>query len=341
MGVNDAYVKGKRGASRRRAVTAEGAGGLAVVVLFSRIRPGYIMCMSAPLPPSDSVHDALEALLDWYAAMGVDAVLQDAPVDRFAESAAERDRRSARPLAATAPLQQASTAGSRPAGPSPAPVQPTARPGATAMPADQAVMSARSAAAAAASLAELRSILAGFDGCNLKVTAKSLVFGDGAETARLMFVGEAPGRDEDVEGRPFVGRSGQLLDRMLKAVGLDRQRDAYIANVIYWRPPGNREPSDQEIAICRPFIQRQIQLVDPDILVFLGGQPAKALAGGEAAKAGIRKLRGRWMNYDTGRRVIRALPTFHPAYLLRNPIEKRLAWRDMLAVADALRSIGG
>ncbi|WP_075217030.1 uracil-DNA glycosylase [Mongoliimonas terrestris] len=291
------------------------------------------------LEPSPSVHDALLALVEWYAAMGVDAVLEDAPVDRFAETVADRERRALTQRAPALTPGQARVLPPAPRG-QPArtpPPQPISAPLAATLPGTDAVMAARTAAAAAQTLDELRGLLAGFDGCNLKLTAKSLVFGDGNPTARLMFVGEAPGRDEDIEGRPFVGRSGQLLDRILAALGLARATDAYIANVVYWRPPGNREPSDQEIAICRPFIQRQIQLVDPDVLVFLGGQPAKALAGGDAARMGIRKLRGRWLDFDTGQRVIKAMPTFHPAYLLRNPVEKRMVWRDMLAVRAVLK----
>ncbi|WP_181705869.1 uracil-DNA glycosylase [Chthonobacter rhizosphaerae] len=297
------------------------------------------------LPPSSSVQHALLALLDWYAAMGVDAVLDEAPVDRFAESAAERERAAnARRAPAGTPGQASIVPGARtelgqPVRPHPGQAgrpQPMAPPLAATVPGTDAVMAARTAAAAARSLDELHRLLLGFDGCNLKLTAKSLVFGDGNPAARVMFVGEAPGRDEDLEGRPFVGRSGQLLDRMLKAVDLSRETDAYIANVIYWRPPGNRDPSDQEVAICRPFICRQIELVNPDFLVFLGAQPAKALVGGEAARTGIRKLRGRWLDYDTGTRVIKALPTFHPAYLLRNPVEKRMVWRDLLALRAAM-----
>lgn len=287
--------------------------------------------------PTDGGSDALLALLEWYAGAGVDAVLDDAPVDRFAASAAEQAQRRPRP--ATPPAQRAERALPGPAGAPAArqsPPQPSAAPAPTALSSSDAVMAARTAAASAGTLEALRDLLAGFDGCNLKLTAKNLVFGDGAPSARLMFVGEAPGRDEDLEGRPFVGRSGQLLDRMLQAIGLDRGRDAYIANTIYWRPPGNREPSDVEVAICRPFILRQIELVDPDVLVLLGGQAAKTLLGGDAAKSGIRKLRGRWMRFDTGRRTIPALPTYHPAYLLRSPIEKRLAWRDLLAVRARL-----
>jgi uracil-DNA glycosylase len=147
-----------------------------------------------------------------------------------------------------------------------------------------------------------------------------------------MFVGEAPGREEDIEGLPFVGRSGQLLDRMMAAIGLDRT-GAYIANVIPWRPPGNRTPTPQESQICLPFIKRQIELANPDILVCLGGPSAAALLG---IRDGIRKSRGRWHVYHTGTRDIRAIASFHPAYLLRTPLEKRFAWRDFLAIRKAL-----
>ncbi|OYX70614.1 MAG: uracil-DNA glycosylase [Rhizobiales bacterium 32-66-11] len=195
-----------------------------------------------------------------------------------------------------------------------------------------AEMAARDMAHAAASLEDLRAIMEVFDGCPLKRTATRMVFADGNPDARIMFVGEAPGRDEDEQGLPFVGRSGRLLDLMLGAIGLDRT-SAYIANVIPWRPPGNRTPTPQETAICLPFIRRQIQLADPDILVCLGGPSAQALL---AVSEGITKMRGRLVDYDTGTRVIRALPTFHPAYLLRTPLGKRLVWRDLLAVEALL-----
>jgi DNA polymerase len=204
------------------------------------------------------------------------------------------------------------------------------------VPNEEAVMAARAAAAAAASLEDLKALVERFEGCNLKLTAKSTVFGDGNPSAPVMLVGESPGRDEDIEGRPFVGRSGQLLDRMLEAAGMPRATGAYIANVIYWRPPGNRDPSDLEVAICRPFILRQIELVRPRALVLLGAQPMKALVGGEAGKSGIRKLRGRWIDLSVGGLTIPAMPTFHPAYLLRQPLEKRAVWRDLLAVRERL-----
>jgi DNA polymerase len=175
-------------------------------------------------------------------------------------------------------------------------------------------------------------LLRGFDGCALKQTATQLVFADGTPGARVMFVGEAPGRDEDIEGLPFVGRSGKLLDRMLAAIGLDRG-SVYIANIIPWRPPGNRTPTPQESAICLPFIQRQIELANPDVVVCLGGPSSQTLLG---IKEGITKSRGRWYTYDTGQREIRAMATFHPAFLLRSPLQKRLAWRDFLSVRKAL-----
>ena len=178
----------------------------------------------------------------------------------------------------------------------------------------------------------LRALLEKFDGCALKSTATRLVFADGNPQARIMFVGEAPGRDEDIEGLPFVGRSGKLLDRMIAAIGLDRSK-AYIANVIPWRPPGNRTPTPQETQICLPFIQRQIELVNPDVLVTLGNPSTQTLL---STREGIMKTRGEWFDYDTGTRMIRAMATFHPAYLLRSPSYKRMSWQDLRAIAKAL-----
>jgi DNA polymerase len=195
---------------------------------------------------------------------------------------------------------------------------------------------ARAAAKAAANLDELRQALERFDGCALRQTATQLVFADGNPEGRVMFVGEAPGRDEDIQGLPFVGRSGQLLDRMLAAIGLDRTT-VYIANVVPWRPPGNRTPTPQETAACRPFIERQIELADPDFLICLGAPAAAELLNNTE---GILKFRGRWHDYDTGKRMIRAMATLHPAYLLRQPLQKRLAWRDFLTLKEALDARG-
>jgi DNA polymerase len=265
--------------------------------------------------------DSLEAadLLAWYAEMGVDVALDETPVDRLAPPT---------PVHST-PL------------PPPAPElkSPPYQPPTLVAPAREAVQppeeterAARTAAKAAATLDQLREALDRFEGCGLRRTATQLVFADGNPEGRVMFVGEAPGRDEDIQGLPFVGRSGQLLDRMLAAIGLDRT-SVYIANIVPWRPPGNRTPTPQETAACRPFIERQIELADPDFLICLGGPAAAELMNN---KDGILKFRGQWRDYDTGSRVIRAMATLHPAYLLRQPLQKRLAWRDFLALKAAL-----
>ncbi|WP_029004300.1 uracil-DNA glycosylase [Azorhizobium doebereinerae] len=289
------------------------------------------------------VHKHFADILAFYAEAGVDVALDEVAVDRFAESAAAASaRRPSAAVMADAPRGQGTdspTAGTRPAPSRPAPSVGAghAPSGAgmqvSAQPPDVAVMAARDAAHTAASLDELRGMLEAFDGCPLKRTATRLVFADGNPQAKVMFVGEAPGRDEDVQGLPFVGRSGRLLDLMLAAIGLDRTT-AYIANVIPWRPPGNRTPTPQETAICLPFIRRQVELANPDVLVCLGGPSAQALLG---ITDGITKARGRIVPYDTGSRTIKAIATFHPAYLLRTPLGKRYAWRDLLAVEALLK----
>ena len=175
-------------------------------------------------------------------------------------------------------------------------------------------------------------MVAQFDGCPLRRTAKSLCFARGSEQARVMLIGEAPGRDEDLQGKPFVGRAGQLLDRMLASVGLGEEH-CYITNVIYWRPPGNRTPTPQEVEACAPFLARQIELLNPKMLVLLGGAAAKSIL---AVSEGIMRLRGKWLTYRSGGREVPTLATLHPAYLLRNPVDKRLAWRDLLALKAAL-----
>lgn len=258
-----------------------------------------------------------EQVLRWWAEAGVDFVVDEEPRDRFAETA---------PVAARA----------QPPAPTPNPPPPTRlapriEQAAAATP-DEAARSAREIAARANSLEDLREALEKFEGCGLKATATQLVFSDGAPGARVMFVGEAPGGDEDRIGKPFVGRAGQLLDRMLAAIGLDRSK-VYIANVVPWRPPGNRTPTLQETAICLPFIQRQIELADPDLLVCVGASSAQTLLG---VKDGITRARGKWFDYPNGNRTIKALAMFHPAYLLRQPAQKRWAWRDLRALAGAL-----
>src|ERR1700704_723848 len=258
----------------------------------------------------------VQQLLAFYLEAGVDCALTDEPVNRLAEPD---------------PIPLRETAPPKPLRESPAPVPAAPRADATVAP-EAAITSAREAARTAPSLEALRALLENFDGCALKNTATRLVFADGNPQARIMFVGEAPGRDEDIEGLPFVGRSGKLLDRMISAIGLDRS-SAYIANVIPWRPPGNRTPTPQETQICLPFIQRQIELVNPDVLVTLGNPSTQTLL---STREGIMKTRGKWFDYDTGTRTIRAIATFPPAYLLRSPSYKRMSWQDLRAIAKQL-----
>ena len=196
--------------------------------------------------------------------------------------------------------------------------------------------SAREAAASARTLAELREGLLRFEGCGLKATATQLVFGSGEAAAEVMFVGEAPGADEDRQGAPFVGRAGQLLDKMLDSIGLDRGK-VYIANVVPWRPPGNRTPSPLETAACLPFTRRQIELVGPKILVCLGAASAQTLLN---TTEGILRLRGRWLRYDSGGATIKATAMLHPAYLLRQPAQKKLAWQDLRLLAKEIARLG-
>lgn len=255
------------------------------------------------------------AALDWYVAAGVDIAVGEAPVDRFAQSSIKPPSTAMRPL----PAQPG------PAVQSPAPAAPAAM-------AEADPDAARALAASAQSLDELRVMLAEFDGCGLKLRATNLVFADGNPEADIMLVGEAPGREEDLQGKPFVGRSGQLLDRMLGAIGLDRT-GVYIANTVPWRPPGNRTPSPQEVAVCLPFLYRQIELVAPKVLVALGGASASTLF---ETDTGITRLRGQWRDLTIGQHTMRAVATLHPAYLLRQPAAKRLAWQDLLAIRAAL-----
>ena len=201
---------------------------------------------------------------------------------------------------------------------------------------ESALHDARAAAHNAPSLEALRTILENFEGCGLKTTATNLVFGEGNEQARIMFVGEAPGADEDRMGRPFVGASGQLFDNMMAAIGLDR-KSAYITNILPWRPPGNRTPTPTEIAICLPFIERQIELIEPDILVMVGGISAKTLLG---RSEGIMRMRGNWFDYASPGlpSPVQGRAIFHPDYLLGSPAHKREAWIDLLEIKARLKS---
>jgi uracil-DNA glycosylase family 4 len=271
----------------------------------------------------DSLSSDPAALLRWYLDAGVDETIGDAPVDRFKPAPPKQAvvPSSIAPAPASAMVRApAPTAASRVSAPISPPV-----PDAT----------ATHFAQAATTVAELRAAVEAFDGCGLKKFASRTVFADGNPEARIMFIGEAPGADEDRQGLPFVGASGKLLDKMLGSIGLDRATNAYITNIIFWRPPGNREPTHEEIAVCLPFVQRHIELVDPAVLVFLGGPSSKTLL---ATANGITKIRGRWHEYQTPglSRPVPAMPLFHPAYLLRSPQQKRLAWRDLLAIKQKL-----
>ena len=258
------------------------------------------------MPAADE--KAARALLDWYRAMGVDEAIGEEPVDCFA-AAAER-----KPAPRPAPELRRVAAAPR------------------AAPRAASASMSRGIGAEVSSLPELRDLVAGFDGCSLRRTAKNLCFARGSEQARIMMIGEAPGRDEDLQGKPFVGRAGQLLDRMLAAIGLSEEH-VYITNTVYWRPPGNRTPTPEEIEACAPFLARQIELLSPSVLVLLGGAAAKTILG---TSEGIMRLRGKWLSYACAGRDLPTLATLHPAYLLRNPEQKRLAWRDLLSLRAAL-----
>lgn len=261
---------------------------------------------------TDEASHAARALLRWYLDAGVDEAVAASPVNRFDKTTAPAPARNQRPQAAPisviAPVRLAS--------------------------ADEAVSLAARAAASCKSFDELAAAVAGFDACPLRAGARNTVFADGVAGASLLVIGEAPGRDEDAVGKPFVGRAGKLLDKMLAAIGRSRETDTLISNVVYWRPPGNRAPTQVEIATCRPFVERLIELTEPRAVMLAGGVPTQALTGA----AGIMRVRGQWRDITlaSGARVA-ALPIFHPAFLLRQPAQKRYAWADLQTLAARLR----
>ncbi len=276
------------------------------------------------MPAMDLAAPNAAILLEWYRAMGAGEPIADAPQDWFADLAPLKSLASA-PVETAAPAaKQIPQELKMPPRQQSAPAAPKA----VIEGAGADVMGARELSRSARDLGELRSLLAAFEGCALKKTATRLCLSRGSPDARIMLIGEAPGKDEDAKGLPFVGRAGHLLDRMLAAIGLT-EADVYITNLVFWRPPGNRTPSPEEVQVCQPFVERQIELLHPEILIFLGNAAAKQLTG---AAEGIMKLRGKWLSHAG----IRAMATLHPAYLLRNPIAKRLAWRDLLAIREAL-----
>lgn len=259
-------------------------------------------------------------LLKLYVDAGADEAIGEAPHDRFAEAVAPPP-----PAPAPAPAPDI-----KPAAPSPATAKRS--------PAPPAAGNAQEIAQACTSLDALYAAIEAFDGCSLKETATNTVIRDGNPEAKLMIVGEAPGGEEDRRGLPFVGPAGRLLDRMLAAIGLTRD-EAYITNIVFWRPPGNRNPTPDEIATCLPFARRQIELLTPKVLVPVGGVAAKTLL---ERSEGITRLRGTWRDYTSPGLAapIPAMPTFHPAYLLRQPLQKREAWRDLLAIKARLAEGG-
>ena len=275
---------------------------------------------------------AIRALLEWYTLAGVDQAIDHAPRDRYREAA------DARAAAASRKPEPPATATPEPVAASPSPAVAPAPPPPTAslLPPGDATWSAQEIAAACTSLDRLVAAVRAFDGCALKRTATNTVIGDGNPQAALMIVGEAPGAEEDRQGLPFVGPAGRLLDRMLAAIGLDRSA-VYITNMLPWRPPGNRSPTAEELAICQPFLERQIELIAPRILVLVGGIAAKALLN---RKEGITRLRGQWFPFSTPHMggTIQATATFHPAYLLRTPSAKREVWRDLLEIEDKMKN---
>jgi len=303
---------------------------------------------------SDASRDQLLRLLAWHLDAGVDCAVLDEPVDwmdaghapgaDFSWPDSDKQQPSQTAVRAPAPTRPSPAGLGAPAGgasvrsepalsgrPSQAPrgrseparttPQRFAAPAANVAEAD-----AKRLAASSQDLAALVAAISRFEGCGLKATATNTCVYRGAERASLMIIGEAPGRDEDLAGRPFVGRAGQLLDRMLAAIDLG-ESDVHITNVVYWRPPGNRTPTTEETLICRPFLIRQVELVAPDVVLLLGGAAAKAVLD---TQEGIMRIRGKWREAAFGDYRVRALATLHPAYLLRTPAAKRQAWRDLL-----------
>ncbi|MBH68574.1 MAG: uracil-DNA glycosylase [Rhodospirillaceae bacterium] len=253
------------------------------------------------------------SLLKWQKASGIDEVLSDEPINRFTDSIEKKHS-----LMSTDQEDSSSE------------FQPTQKVASLSERVNDSVL----LASEAASLKELKKVLSSFEGCALKTTATNLVFSDGSEKAQVMLVGEAPGAEEDRIGKPFVGASGQLLDKMLNSIGLDRN-SVYISNILPWRPPGNRTPTPSEINSCLPFIQRHIELINPRVLILVGGTSAKALLD---KREGIMRLRGRWFDYrkHTTGTSIPTMPIFHPAFLLRSPSQKSNAWKDLLDIRKTL-----
>lgn len=287
----------------------------------------------------DTSTDISRELLRWYSHMGVDEALDIEPGNWFERSAVPARNTTQQTSPQISPQANFQQASSQPVGfqqkaPAQAPQQQPPSRNFPMMSPDGAAAEAREKAANAENLEELEKILREFDGCSLKVTAKNTCISRGNPASDLMLIGEAPGRDEDIQGRPFVGKAGQLLDKMLQAIGHDEE-NTYITNIVYWRPPGNRTPTPQEAQLCRPFLERQIELIQPKVIVFLGGAAAKNML---ETTEGIMRLRGKWKELKLKDACFKAIATLHPAYLLRTPAGKKLAWDDLLAIKKALHN---
>jgi uracil-DNA glycosylase len=279
---------------------------------------------------SDPTRERSLAALRWLLDAGADEAIAEEPVNRFAP------KRSSPPneTDSTSPLPEAR----RGASPPPQGEGRKLMASAEAVSLSTAPGAARALAGSCRTLDELKQALLNFEGCELKRHAKNTVFADGTPLGRIMLIGEAPGRDEDEQGLPFVGRAGKLLDRILGAIGLDRTK-VYITNVLNWRPPQNRDPSPEEAAVCLPFLHRHIELADPQLLILLGAVSVRHVLG---LTDGIMRARGRWELYQSVHlgRAIATMPTLHPAFLLRQPLAKRLAWRDFLMISEKLKELG-
>jgi len=299
-------------------------------------QPRRLARIAARLYPAESMPTSQKSetlgALTWLLDAGADEAVLDAPVDRFAalRAGAARDgttlpfpKERARQTAATQSVPEPRDPG-------------RSLPAPSLTPDADNIGHAMEVSARCVSLAELKTTLESFEGSQLKKNATNTVFADGNPESRILFIGEAPGRDEDRMGLPFVGRAGKLLDLMMAAIGLDRT-SAYIINVLPWRPPDNRNPEATEVAQCIPFLRRHIELAAPEILILLGAVSVRHVLG---LAEGIMKYRGRWMEYRVGGKMIPVMPTLHPAYLLRQPAHKKLAWRDLQSVADRIETLG-
>ncbi|MDK1375563.1 MULTISPECIES: uracil-DNA glycosylase [unclassified Sinorhizobium] len=283
------------------------------------------------IPANDLSPAQLAALLAFHADAGVEWLLEDEAVDRFAEFEAMKAKRAearSAPQSGPTGAVQGQGAGAQPAAQSrsAAPAAPAASPPSVAIPDEQAIREARFAAETARSLPELRTAMESFNHCNLKNSARNLVFAEGDPASGIMIVGPMPYADDDRDGQPFAGRLGEMLERMLFGIGLARQ-DVLLTNVVPWRPPGNRVPSGREADICRPFIERQIALAEPRQLLLLGNFTARFFFGGADT---IHQLRGEWRELSAGGHRVPALATLHPQDLVTAPVNKRFAWQDLL-----------